>query len=76
MRGDVDRDHFVVADLDSCRIGGVVNLAFDVQAGARGGRGDQLHDCLVADERLAAPVLRNEREQPVVSTEIAGSPRQ
>src|SRR3954451_12073154 len=72
MRGDVDRSHLAVADFDPRRIRGGVDLTLDAQPGARGGSGDQLHDGLITDQRLAAPVLGDEREQPVLSSRAGG----
>ena len=37
------------------------------QTGAGCGRGDQLNDGLVADQRFGTPVLANEREQAVLN---------
>ena len=77
MRGNIDRGHFAIADFHSGRIGGVIDLAFDVQSGAGRGRGDQLHDGLVADQRLTAPVLCDEREQTMLDpVPFAGAGRQ
>ena len=48
-----------------------------LQTGAGGGGGDQLDDGLVADQRLAAPVLGDEREQPMLDlVPLAGAGRQ
>jgi len=41
-------------------------LAGDGQSGFGGGGGDELDDDQVANERLAAPVLRDEREQAML----------
>ncbi len=35
----------------------MIDGTLHLQAGAGGGRADQLHDCLVTDQRLATPVL-------------------
>jgi hypothetical protein len=54
--GDFDRRGLLMG-VDGC---------FDDQAGMRGGACDQVDNRLVADQRLAAPVLRYEAEQPVL----------
>lgn len=66
VRGKMQHGHSVIADLDTGRIARGIHLALGVQSGTRRGCGDQLHDRLVADQRLTAPVLGNEREQPVL----------
>jgi hypothetical protein len=52
MRGDVDCGHLCIGDFDACRITGGIDLAFDVEAGARRGCRDQLYDGLITDQRL------------------------
>ena len=77
MRGDVDCGHLCIGDLDACGISGGIDLAFDVEAGPRGGCRDQLHDGLITDQRLAPPVLRDEREQLMLDlVPFAGAWRQ
>lgn len=77
VRGDADGVHLGVTDLDAGGIAAGINLGFDVEAGVGGGRGDQLHDGLVADQRLSPPVLRDEREQAVLDlVSFAGARRQ
>ena len=66
MRSDVDGCHLGIGDFDACRITGVIDLTFDVEAGTRRGCRDQLHDGLIADQWFAAPVLGDEREQLVL----------
>ena len=51
--------------------------ASHLQACVGGGGGDQFDDDLMADERFAAPVLRDEREQAVLDlVPLAGAGRQ
>ena len=53
----------------------MIDGALNLQAGACRGRGNQLHDGY--DQWLAAPVLRDEREQPVLDlVPLAGAGRQ
>src|SRR3954452_913561 len=58
--------HFAVTDLDTWRVDSGIDLAFDVEPSSGGSRGDKLHDDLIANQRLATPVLGDEREQPVL----------
>ena len=60
VRADIQRGHFVIGDFDAGWISAVVDFRFDVEAGARCGGGDQLHNRLIAYQRLAAPVLGDE----------------
>ena len=60
MRRDSDAREVLVGDLDREVVGVGVECGFHEEAGARGGRGDQIDDGLMADQRLAAPVLRDE----------------
>ena len=64
-------------DLDAGRIGVVIDLASHLQAGLGGRGGDQLDDDLMADERFAAPVSGDEREQAMLDlVPLAGAGRQ
>ena len=65
--GDIDGRHFCVGYDDAFAIAVVVELAVHGQTGAGCGRGDQLNDGLVADQRFGTPVLANEREQAVLN---------
>src|SRR4051794_33465421 len=74
---DVDVVHLVVGDFDARGIALVIDLASYLQAGVGGCGADQLYDGLMADERLAAPILRDEREQAVLDlVPLAGAGRQ
>ena len=58
-------------------IGVGVDAAGDGEAGFGRGGGDQLDDDLMADQRLAAPVLGDEGEQAVLdAVPFAGAGRQ
>ena len=55
-----------VGDLDALWILALIEFGADLEAGVCGGCGDELDNCAVAAERLAPPVYRDEREQPVL----------
>jgi hypothetical protein len=61
-----DGHYLLPADRDRLRIKIVVDAARHTQPGLRGGGTDQLHNDLMADQRFAAPVLRDEVEQPML----------
>ena len=63
MADDVDGGEFVVGDFDRSGVRRRLEFATDLEACLRRRRGDQLDDRLMADERLAAPVAGDEREQ-------------
>ena len=65
VRRDIDHRHLGVGYLDAGRVEIRIDAAFHIETGARGRAGDQLHDGLITDQRLAPPVPRDEREQPV-----------
>ena len=65
VRRDIDCGHLGVGNLDSSRVKIGVDGAFHLEAVACWRAGDELHDGPIADQRLTAPVLRDEREQPV-----------
>ena len=55
----------------------MIDLASHLQPGIGGRGADQLYDGLMTDERLAAPVLRDERKQAVLDlVPLAGAGRQ
>ena len=73
---DVDGGHFGIADLDAFRVNVLVDVAGDGEAGVGRGGADQLDDDLVADERFAAPVLRDVGKEAVLdAVPLAGSRR-
>ena len=74
---NVDGVHLGVGDFDAGGINVGVDLAAHLEAGVGGGGRDQLDDGLVADERLAAPVLGDEREEAMLDlVPLAGAGRQ
>ena len=74
---DGDGAHLGVADLDAGRISVGVDLALHLQPGVGGRGGDELDDGLIADERPAAPVLGDEREEAMLDlVPFAGAGRQ
>jgi hypothetical protein len=66
IASDVEALHLGIADLDSLLIGARVERAFNFQTGLGGRRADQLNHGEAVGERLAAPVLRDVTEQPVL----------
>ena len=60
--GNVEVGDLLVRHLGTLFIGVPVQAALHGEAGLRGSAGDQLHDDLVCQQRLAAPVLGDERE--------------
>jgi hypothetical protein len=58
---NVEGGHFGIGDLDTFRVAALLDVASDGEAGIGGSGADQLDDDVVADERLAAPVLGNRR---------------
>ncbi len=63
---DVEGSHLGVSDLDTLRIVTVIEATGDGEPGVSGGAGDQLDDDQVAEQRLATPVLSNERDQQML----------
>src|SRR5262249_10424108 len=57
--------HLLVGNLDPRRIGIRVQGTLDLQTGFGRGGGDQIDDALVADQRLASPVLTDKGKQTV-----------
>ena len=66
MAFDVDGVHLGIGDLDALGIAVGVDVAGDGEAGIGRGGADQLDDDLMADERLAAPVLGDVGEQAML----------
>ena len=76
-RCDVEAGDLRVGHLGALLVGVFVQPALRRQAGLRRGAGDQLHDDLVREQRLAAPVLGDEGEQAVLdAVPLAGARRQ
>ena len=61
---ELDGGHVGVGDLDAGRVAVGVEFAAHFEAALGSGGGDQLDDDLMADQRLAAPVLVYELEKP------------
>jgi hypothetical protein len=71
---DVDASHFVIADLNAFLIEVAIEIAGDRKAVFSRGGADQLDDDLVADQRLAAPALRDIGKETVLSGRREGCP--
>src|SRR3954469_3721666 len=54
---DIEARHLLVANLDPLRIAPRVQHAVHCQPARRRGRGNQIHDGRMADERAASPIL-------------------
>ena len=68
---------FIVRDNGTLRIGLRVQLTANFESSFGGRCGNQLDDDFVADKRFAAPVLADEREQPMLDlVPFAGARRQ
>ena len=77
MAGEVDGIHFDVGHLDTGRIGVLIELVTNLETGLCCRCGDQLDDDPMADERFAAPVAGDEREQAMLDlVPLAGAGRQ
>ena len=71
---DVEGGHLSIGDLHFLAIGVGIDPAGDGEADSGTGVGDQLDDYLMADQRLAAPVLGDECERAVLDgVSLAGS---
>ena len=66
MARDVDGLDLGVFDLDLVRVGPLIKPGIHLKPGAVRGAGDEVDDRLERDQRLAAPVHRDEREQAVL----------
>jgi hypothetical protein len=64
--GDLDLCELLVGDGDASLVFALVEPRVDRQPGGCGGAGDEIDDDLVTDQWLAAPVGRDEAEQPVL----------
>src|SRR6516162_603478 len=72
----IDFSHLFLGDSYTGWIPVGIKLASDPQTSARGGGRNQVHNHLVADQGLAAPILTDEREEPVFDlVPLAGSGR-
>src|SRR6476660_1471231 len=69
MALEIDAGEVGGGDFDAGRIRIGVDLGTDLEAGFGGGGGDQLDNDLMADERFAAPVLGDEREEAAPETQ-------
>jgi len=72
---DVDRTHLRVGDPDGLGITVLVEVALHIKPAGRRRGSNELDDDLVADERLATPVLCDEREKPVLYAVPFAGPR-
>src|SRR5258705_10391502 len=63
---EIDGIHFGVGHLDAGWIGVLIEFATNLQTSLRRCCSDQLDDDLMADERFAAPVAGDEREQAML----------
>jgi hypothetical protein len=73
----VDLRQCVVRDHGALRIGLRAQLTADFEPGLGGGRGNQVHDHFVANQRFATPVLAKVREQTMLDlVPLAGARRQ
>src|SRR5215211_6613740 len=63
---DVEACHLLVANLDPLRIAPRVPHAVHGQPARRRGRGNQIHDGRIADERAASPSLGDVAEQAML----------
>src|SRR5205814_4642120 len=77
VRLDPQTREFGVGDLDLGFIALPVDGGADDQAGACRGAGDETHDRLMAHQGPAAPVVRDETEQPMLDlVPLAGTGRE
>ena len=63
---DANRCELCIGDLDTFRVFVLVELGADRETGVRSRGGNELDDGAIATQWLAAPVDRDEREQPVL----------
>src|SRR3954469_4855365 len=63
---DVEACHLLVANLDPLRIAPRVQHAVHCQPARRRGRGNQIHNGRMADERAASPILGDVAEQAML----------
>jgi len=74
---EVEGLHFGVGNLDTLGVTIGIDFGLDSQASLGCGRGDQLHNGLMADEWSSPPILADKREQPMFDLiPFAGAGRQ
>ena len=74
---DRERVHLLVGDLSAGRVEAFVQFGADGQSALGGGGADQVHHHLVADQRLAAPVLGDVAEHAMLDlVPFAGAGRE
>src|SRR3954451_20400058 len=71
---DVETGDLVVGHLGALLVEVMVEPTLDGEPGLRGRAGDQLDDDLMCEQRLAAPVLSDEREQSMLDAVPLASP--
>src|SRR6266568_2442411 len=77
VTGEVDGLHVGIGHLDAGRISVLIEFATNLQTGLRCRCCDELDDDLMADERFAAPVAGDEREEAMLDlVPFAGARRQ
>src|SRR3954449_9089553 len=77
IAGDVKSSHLGIGHRHALGIAVRVKFALHAQASPGGGCADQVHDDTVAHQRRGAPVLADEREQPVLDrVPLRGAGRQ
>jgi hypothetical protein len=64
-RFDVDGGHLGVGDDDATGVLARIEFAAHREAGFGGGRGDQRDNHSIVDQGPGAPILADEREEPV-----------
>jgi hypothetical protein len=75
VRLEIHERELLVRDSAALRVDPIIDSATDSEAGLRRRGGDQAHDDLMGDERLATPVLGDEREQEVLDLVPLARPR-
>ena len=72
---EIDGGHLFIRDDAPLLVFVIIEFAVHRQAFARARGTDELDDGVVTDQRLAAPVHRDEREQPVFNLVPLAGPR-
>src|SRR5579864_8884540 len=73
---DVDGGHFFIRNLDPLRVTVGIELTANTQTRSSSGRGDQVHNHAVADQRFGTPVQSDEREEAMLDlVPLAGARR-